>query len=267
MIRSHFGLKQNPFDPQHIALLDHQKDIFDILLVHAQQGGLCLILGHPGTGKSVLKHALINHDPKRIITPVLNRTLHTYHNILRILCQAFEIEFNGQDHHCERLLVQQAFKIHQSGKMLVPIIDDAHLMPGECLRKLRLLFEDLPRSHNLILIGQPPLMDALRLSINEEVRSRVTYSVTLQPLAPELIQAFILDQLDRVGLAHNTFSDDALALIIRSGEGLLRRTRDLCLSTLIETVREQGRTVTLQHVNRVLMQPHWREHHDSPCAS
>ena len=140
-------------------------------------------------------------------------------------------------------------------------------MPGECLRKLRLLSEDLPRSHNLILIGQPPLMDALRLSINEEVRSRVTYSVTLKPLSPELAEAFIFDQLDRVGLAHNTFSDDALALIIRSGEGLLRRTRNLCLSALIEVVREQTRTVTLQHVNRVLMQPHWREHHDRPSAS
>ena len=58
---------------------------------------------------------------------------------------------------------------------LVPIIDDAHLMPSDCLRKLRLLFEDFPRSHNLVLIGQPPLMQALCLSINEEIRSRVTY--------------------------------------------------------------------------------------------
>ena len=38
--------------------------------------------------------------------------------------------------------------------MLVPIIDDAHLMPADCLRKLRLLCEDFPRSHNLVLIGQ-----------------------------------------------------------------------------------------------------------------
>jgi type II secretory pathway predicted ATPase ExeA len=54
------------------------------------------------------------------------------------------------------------------------IINDAHLMPTDCLRKLRLLCEDFPRSHNLVLIGQPPLMQALTLSINEEIRSRVT---------------------------------------------------------------------------------------------
>ena len=86
---------------------------------------------------------------------------------LRILCEAFQIEFAGRDHQRERLLVQQAFSVHRAGKMLVPIIDDAHLMPTDCLRKLRLLCEDFPRSHNLVLIGQPPLMQALCLSINE----------------------------------------------------------------------------------------------------
>jgi len=50
MIRAHFGLTRNPFDTESIALLAHQQEIFDILRVHAQQGGLCLVLGEPGTG-------------------------------------------------------------------------------------------------------------------------------------------------------------------------------------------------------------------------
>jgi type II secretory pathway predicted ATPase ExeA len=266
MIRSHFGLQRNPFDPESLTLLAHQQEIFDILRVHAQQGGLCLVLGEPGTGKSVLKHALLNHDPKRMITPVVNRTLHTYHNTLRILCGAFQIEFEGHDHHCERLLVQEAFKIHRAGKMLVPLIDDAHLMPADCLRKLRLLCEDFPPSHNLVLIGQPPLLQTLSLTINEEIRSRITYSVVLPRLAPETIEAFLLGQLDRAGLGHHTLTTEALALIVRSGEGLLRRTRNLCLSALIEAVRDQTRVVDLKQVNRVLIQPHWRKDCDNPIA-
>ena len=264
MIRSHFGLQRHPFDTESITLLSHQQEIFDILRVHAQQGGLCLLLGEPGTGKTALKQALLQHDPKRMITPVVNRTLHTYHNTLRILCQAFQIEFQGQDHQCERLLVQEAFRVHRAGKMLVPIIDDAHLMPADCLRKLRLLLEDFPPSHNLVLIGQPPLLQTLALSINEEIRSRVTYSVVLPPLSPEAIEAFVLSQLDRAGLGHNTFTADALALIVRSGEGLLRRTRNLCLGSLIEAVRDQTRIVDLKQVNRVLIQPHWRKDCDQP---
>ncbi len=179
MIRSHFGLKLTPFDLQEPTLLPHQQTVFDTLLVHAQQGGLCLVLGEPGTGKSVIKQTLITHQPKRLVVPVVNRTLHTYWNTLRILCEAFEIEYHGRDHRCERLLVQEAFRLHRNGKMLVPIIDDAHLMGTDSLRKLRLLFEDFPRTHNLVLIGQPTVMHTLALSVNEEIRSRVTYSVVL----------------------------------------------------------------------------------------
>ena len=186
---------------------------------------------------------------------------------LRILCETFQIEFQGRDHHCERLLVQQAFNVHRAGKMLVLIIDDAHLMPADCLRKLRLLCEDFPRSHNLVLIGQPPLMQALTLSINEEIRSRVTFSALLPRLGPEAVGQFILDQLDRAGLGHNTFTPEALDLIVRSAEGLLRRTRNLCLSSLIEAVRDQPRIVDLKQVNRVLIQPHWRKDYDSPATS
>ncbi len=78
MIRSFFGLDQNPFSHENVQLLQQQQEIFDTLRVHSQQGGLCIIIGEPGTGKSVVKNALVEHDSKRVITPVVNRTLHTY---------------------------------------------------------------------------------------------------------------------------------------------------------------------------------------------
>ena len=53
---------------------------------------------------------------------------------------------------------------------------------------------------------------------------------------------------------------------IRSGEGLLRRTRNLCLGSLIEAVRDQTRIVDLKQVNRVLIQPHWRRDCETPVA-
>lgn len=55
MIRSYFGIEKNPFTIEEITLLTHQQDILDILEVHSQQGGLCLLLGEPGTGKTVIK--------------------------------------------------------------------------------------------------------------------------------------------------------------------------------------------------------------------
>ena len=55
MILSFFGITQNPFDARDLLLLPQQQEIFDILKVHCQQGGLCLVLSSPGTGKRVLK--------------------------------------------------------------------------------------------------------------------------------------------------------------------------------------------------------------------
>lgn len=262
MIRAHFGLDQNPFSHDGLSLLPHQQDIFETLRVHCQQGGLCLIVGEPGTGKSVVKQALCHHDPKRLITPVVNRTLHTYHSTLRILCQAFHIDTDGRDFRCEKRLIEEAERLNHLGKLLAPIIDDAHLMDIGALRKLRLLFEDFPKNHNLILVAQPSLMTKLALTINDDIKSRVTYSVLVPRLAPDDMERFIHDQLDRVALAHSTFSDDAMQLIIRSSEGILRRARNLCIATLLEAVRDRTRTVTLGQVNRVLLQPHWRREHD-----
>src|SRR5439155_24242260 len=87
------------------------------------------------------------------------------------------------------------------------------------------------------------------------------------PATPEsrTIDQFILSQLDRAGLGHHTFTAEALALIVRSGEGLLRHTRNLCLSSLIEAVRDQTRVVDLKQVNCVLVQPYWRKDCDTPA--
>ena len=95
MIRSYFGIARNPFASTDIELLPHQQTIFDTLKVHCQQGGLCLVLGEPGTGKTVLKESLKNFDAKRLITPTVSRTLHTYFNTIKILSSAFGIEFEG----------------------------------------------------------------------------------------------------------------------------------------------------------------------------
>lgn len=186
MIRSYFGLTKNPFAGEDISLLPQQQQIFDTLRVHCRQGGLCLVLGEPGTGKTVLKEALKNFDPKRLITPTVSRTLHTYFNIIKILSAAFQIDFEGCAFRCEKRLIEEAFRLNHLGKMIAPIIDDAHLMHIDCLRKLRLLFEDFPKNHNLILdlpgvasggawVGQPTLLSTISLTNNQDIKSRITY--------------------------------------------------------------------------------------------
>jgi hypothetical protein len=79
------------------------------------------------------------------------------------------------------------------------------------------------------------------------------------------MQAFILAQLEAVGMPETTFTDQAMNLIVQSAEGILRCARNLCLGSLLEAVRDQTRTVELKQVNAVLMQPHWRRQYDAPA--
>lgn len=260
MIRSFFGIERQPFST--IALLAHQQEVLDILLVHCRQGGLCLLLGEPGTGKSVVKEALRAHDPKRLVVATVSRSLHGWPDILRLMGQALGLDLDGGTFKGEKRVIEEAFRLQSQSRALAIVVDDAQYLPIQCLRKLRLLLEDFPPGHNLVLAGSPDLLRTISLLVNDDIRSRVTYSTILPRLAPDKAAEFVLGQLDRAGLGHNTFTQDALALVARSSEGVLRRARNLALSALLEAAREGTRTVDLKQVNRVLVQPHWRNDHD-----
>jgi type II secretory pathway predicted ATPase ExeA len=262
MIKSFFGISRNPFSLDSIFLLPFQQEICDILNVHSQQGGLCLIMGEPGTGKSIIKDSIVQKADKRSVVVTVGRTLHTYTNTVKILCHAFNIEFIGDSFKCEKRLIEEAYSLNRQGKIIMTVIDDAHLMDITTLRRLRLLFDDFPRNHNLVLVGQVELLACMCLKVNEDIKSRVTYSVTTPKINPDDMQGFILSQLDHAGLGHNTFTDDALSLIIRSSDGILRKARNLSIASLFEAVRQGKKIIDIDVINRVLIQPHWRVQND-----
>ncbi|MBK7579037.1 MAG: hypothetical protein IPI67_02425 [Myxococcales bacterium] len=68
-------------------------------------------------------------------------------------------------------------------------------------------------------------MSRLGLTVNEDIKNGVTYSLLMQKLAPDSVADFIRAEFDKVAVAHSTFTDDSLSLIVRSSEGVLRRAR------------------------------------------
>ena len=258
MINAHFGITHTPFTGQNKELLPQQKEILGALKAHSFQRGLCIVAGHPGTGKSVLRDAFANNNPKQV-TPKIGRTMHTYSNTLRILCEALELEYEGGDLKCEKQVIQEAFRLNQIGKAIAVMIDDAHLLELSHLRKLRLLFEEMPGNYAIILFAQTEILGKLALSPNADLHSRISYSAIMQKLTPEDIETLILDECQRCSLAHNRIDTAALKLIANSSEGILRHAANLTLSSLIQTVRAQEHTLKTPHVNAALMQPHWRD--------
>lgn len=259
MINTVWGITHLPFSREAKTLLQQQQHILDIIQIHAQQGGFSIILGQPGVGKTYLREHLQQLGNARE-TCIVNcsRTLHTYRQILYQLADAFAIEAN--DKTLENALIKTAFDNVKARKTLYILIDEAHLLEMHTLRKLRLLFDRFPKNHNLVLFGQPELLRTLSMLNNQDIKSRITYSATLKPLSDEDLTAFIHHELTSAKMSTTTFDDGALTLILRHSEGNLRLCRNLCLGSLIEAARETQKTVTLTHVNHVLIQPHWRSH-------
>jgi len=262
MIKATLGISNEPFCAAKPILLKQQQDIANMLGIHANAGGgLSVVIGNPGVGKSVLREHIERLDEERDITVVsCSRTMHTYINLLKQLADSFKLETTTAN--IEKRLIEIAFKNAADRKTLYIVIDEAHLLDTNTLRKLRLLFERFPKRYNLVLFGQLSLLHSLSLKINEDIKSRVTYSATIQPLTDEALTDYIYRELDNVKLGHNTYDEAAIELIIRSAEGNLRLCRNLCHASLIEACRESNKTVTTAHVNAILIQPHWRSHEE-----
>lgn len=261
MIKSVFGITKEPFNRSDLALLPQQQKIVEIIKIHSQQGGFSVVIGQPGVGKSILREHIEQFAKQRDITvATCSRTLHTYINILKQLAESFKIEVAAKD--LEKELIQSAFNHIRERKTLYILIDEAHLLDMQVLRKLRLLFEQFPRKHNLILFGQRDLLYYLSMNVNQDIKSRITYSENITPLNNDDLERYIIKELEAVRMGINTFDNAAIELIIRSAQGNLRLCRNLCYASLIEACRETRKIVTISDVNNILVQPHWRSHEE-----
>lgn len=259
IIQNTFGITQEPFQRSKPELLLAQDAIMDILTIHAQHGGFSVIVGGPGVGKSTLRahiERLGEHKENEVVS--ISQTLHTYGKIIRQL--ALSMKIDAPEKQLEKELIQTAYKHVRDRKTLYTLIDEAHLLDMNTLRKLRLLFDKFPPKHNLILFGQPELLYQLAMQVNADLKSRVTYSANLLPLNDFDLEAFIQRELEIVKLGINTFDEGAIEVILRNAQGNLRLCRNLCYGSLVEACRENTMTVTIRHVNNVLVQPHWRSH-------
>jgi len=261
MIKATFGLTKEPFNRTEFSLLSQQQAIFEIIKIHSQQGGFSVVIGNPGVGKTILReHIECLGKEKDTVVVSFSRTMHTYTNILKQLAESFKIDVPTPK--LENELIQVAYRHIRDRKTLYTVIDEAHLMDMQALRKLRLLFERFPKKHNLVLFGQRDLLYYLSLNVNEDIKSRITYSATLLPLNDKDLEHYIVKELETVRMGLNTFDGAATELIIRSAQGNLRLCRNLCYGSLVHACRESERIVSIAHVNQVLVQPHWRSHEE-----
>lgn len=152
MINAVFATTKIPFMSDNPALLKQQQNIVDTIKIHATQGGFSVVIGEPGVGKSMLKSHIESWHNERDTTVVsVSRTMHTYLKILLQLGQSAKLDV--LDKMLEKALIEHMFAQARQHKTLFTLIDEAHLLPTDALRKLRLLTDKFRKNTTLCYSG------------------------------------------------------------------------------------------------------------------
>ena len=102
----------------------------------------------------------------------------------------------------------------------------------------------------------------LDLGVNHDIKSRVTYSVITKRLNVDDMRDFLLANWIASGSDTTPSPDPPSTWSSAPPTGVLRQARNLCVGCLIEAVRSANKTIDIDNVNRVLMQPHWQKEAD-----
>jgi type II secretory pathway predicted ATPase ExeA len=146
--------------------------------------------------------------------------------LLTWVAMAFELDHRGRDYaklynrFVEFLLAQYA-----EGKRTVLIVDEAQNFKADTLEELRMLSNvnnEKDQMLQIVLVGQPELLDTLKKPELRQFVQRVAVHCHLEPLDPLETAQYIRHRLGVVGGAPTLFDDTACAAVYYFSGGIPR---------------------------------------------
>jgi len=129
------------------------------------------------------------------------------------------------------------FELHEQGKNVVFIIDEAQALSDEGLETLRLLTNFETESKKLmqvVLFGQPELDLRIKQPRLRQLLQRITFSCQLGSIDREFMRRYICHRLISAGHAHgDLFNDQAINDLYRYSRGIPRLINILCHKSLL----------------------------------
>jgi type II secretory pathway predicted ATPase ExeA len=262
-----YGLREQPFslttDPRFLYLSASHRQAFDDLLTGLRRReGLLLLTGDTGTGKTTLCRAVIDALGHRTFAALVLNPYMNDAEVLRTILRDFGLVTREDIRKgaFERADVPQLLdtldgflrSLLPLNSYAVVIIDEAQSLSARVLDQIRVLGsmeQDGKRLIQIVLVGQPALIETLRSDPMRALADRISRRATLTPLTPADVEGYIRHRLTIAGGKDAvTFDAEAIARIADLSDGLPRRINLLCDRAL-----EQGRVAGVTTITSPLI--------------
>lgn len=261
MYESFYSLVEKPFsmlpDPAFLYRTERHQQVLSLIEYGLMDDAMMMVIsGDIGTGKTTLvNEILMQHDPRRVFG-LLSNTPKSYPDLLHRILLAFDIESTIKDVADQE---EQLFGFlrdqYRKQRTVVLIVDEAQHLDVDALENLRLLSNINANKDvllQIILVGQPELLDKLKMPELRQFAQRISYSYELLPLTLEETVGYIGFRLQSAGAEQTVFTDDAMAAIYHYSGGVPRLINALCDTALLFGFADDQPVVDIDLVKEVV---------------
>lgn len=252
----HFGLREpafglTPDTSFFFPALPHQ-DAYETLLYALSAGeGFLVVEGEVGTGKTLLLRRLLNSLPPRLQAAFVPNPGLDPRGLYAAIAIEFGLPGEGTSEVLLHRLERHFITLAQTDQQPVVLIDEAQALPADTLEAVRLLTNLETEKRKLlqvVLFGQPELMERLSEKSTRQILSRISFHAALRPLARKEVAAYVQHRLRVAGNDSPVFTPWAMVALWRASLGLPRLVNIIAAKSMMLAYGRGAQRVTYGHV-------------------